>query len=112
MGKRPLQVRQMAVTVHDDPDVMLPLARSLVRELDQGQGVVVLTDIMGATPANIATRLEVPEKVAVVSGANLPMLIRALTYRNESLATVVSKAVSGGREGVQQLGETHAAGRG
>ena len=55
------------------------------------------------TPSNIATRLLVPGRVEGVSGASLPMLIRALNYRNEPLAEVVEKALSGGREGVARL---------
>src|SRR6266516_2789875 len=76
LGKRPLQVQQLGVTVHDDPDAILPQAQELVRQLDGGDGVLVLTDILGATPSNIATRLLRPGKVEGLSGASLPMLIR------------------------------------
>jgi PTS system mannose-specific IIA component len=110
LGKRPLQVRQVGVTVHDDPDAMLRQAQELVRQLDDGNGVLVLTDILGATPSNITTRLLHPGRVEGVAGVNLPMLIRALTYRNESLAAVVEKAVSGGCDGVVHIGG-HAASR-
>jgi PTS system ascorbate-specific IIA component len=100
LGKRPLRVRQVGVTVHDDPEAILPQARDLVAQLDDGDGVLVLTDIYGATPGNIALRLLVPGRVEGISGVNLPMLIRALTYRDQGLAAVVEKALSGGREGV------------
>ncbi len=103
LGKRPLYVRQLGVTVHDDPDEILPVAEDLIRFLDQGQGVLVFTDIFGATPANIANRLLVPGKVEGISGVNLPMLIRALTYRGEALETVLQKALSGGTEGVMRM---------
>ncbi len=108
LGKRPLRVRQVGLTVHDDPEAILQQARDLVRQLDQGEGVLVLTDILGATPSNLAARLAVPGKVEVLSGVNLPMLIRALTYRAQPLATVVGKAISGAREGVVHLGTTEA----
>ncbi len=103
LGKRPLYVRQLGVTVHDDPDEILPVAEDLIRFLDQGKGVLVFTDIFGATPANIANRLLVPGKVEGISGVNLPMLIRALTYRTEPLETVIQKALSGGTEGVMRM---------
>ena len=103
LGKRPLRVRQVGVTVHDDPEAILPQAQNLVRELNEGDGVLVLTDIYGATPGNIALRLLVPGRVEGVSGVNLPMLVRALTYRNEPLKTVITKAISGGIEGVMQM---------
>lgn len=113
LGRRPLRVRQLGVTVHDDPDAILPQAQDLVRQVDEGDGVLVLTDMIGATPSNIAARLSVPRKVEVVGGVSLPMLIRALTYRAQPLAAVVDKAISGGCEGVVHLGasEAHAATR-
>ena len=79
LGKRPLYLRQLGVTVHDDPDAILPVGEDLIRFLDQGQGVLVLTDIYGATPSNIAMKLIRPDRVEGVTGVNLPMLIRALT---------------------------------
>jgi PTS system ascorbate-specific IIA component len=103
LGKRPLQVRQLGVTVHDDPAAILPQAQELVRQLDSGEGVLVLTDILGATPSNIAARLLKPGRVEGLAGASLPMLIRALTYREEPLAEVVDKAVSGGHDGVVHM---------
>lgn len=103
LGKRPLYVRQLGVTVHDDPEEILPTAEDLIRFLDQGQGVLVMTDIYGATPSNIASRLLRPGKVEGIAGVNLPMLIRALTYRDEPLETVVTKALSGGTEGVTRM---------
>jgi PTS system mannose-specific IIA component len=103
LGKRPQQVSQLGVGLRDDPDTILPRALELLRQLDTGEGVLVLTDMLGATPSNIATRLLKPGRVEGLAGASLPMLIRALTYRDEPLAAVVEKAMSGGREGVVHL---------
>ena len=83
MGSRPPQLMQIGVTVHDDPQAILPQALKLVKQLDQGKGVLVLSDLYGATPCNIAAKLLIPGKVEGVAGVSLPMLIRALTYRNE-----------------------------
>ena len=106
LGKRPLYLRQLGVTVHDDPDAVLPMAEDLIRFLDQGQGVLVLTDIYGATPSNIAMKLIRPGHVEGVAGVNLPMLIRALTYRAEPLESVLEKALSGAIEGVMRMDKT------
>jgi len=103
LGKRPLYVRQLGVTVHDDPAEILPTAQDLIRFLDQGQGVLVMTDIYGATPSNIAAKLLEPGRVEGIAGVNLPMLIRALTYRDEPLETVVAKALSGGNDGMTRM---------
>ena len=104
LGKRPLFLRQLGVTVHDEPDAILPVGVDLIRFLDQGQGVLVLTDIYGATPSNIAMKLIEPGRVEGVAGVNLPMVIRALTYRDEPLESVLEKALSGAIEGVMRMG--------
>ncbi len=62
-----------------------------------------MTDIYGATPSNIAAQLLEPGRVEGIAGVNMPMLIRALTYRDEPLETVVVKALSGGTEGMTRM---------
>ncbi|OGA15371.1 MAG: PTS fructose transporter subunit IIA [Betaproteobacteria bacterium RIFCSPLOWO2_12_FULL_63_13] len=104
LGKRPPNMYQLGVTLHDDPDTILAKAQALVRQLDDGDGVIVFTDILGATPSNIASRLLRPGRVEGVSGVSLPMLIRALTYRNEPLAEVVSRAMNTARECTVHIG--------
>ena len=103
MGKRPQYLRQLGVTIHDDPDAILPQGRDLIRFLDQGQGVLVMTDIFGATPSNIACNLLVPGKVHGVSGVNLPMLIKSLTYREQPMDVLIEKAMAGAHEGVIRM---------
>lgn len=103
MGERPQHLLHLDVTIKDDPDATLSQALGLVQRLECGDGVLVLSDICGATPCNIASRLSNPGKVECLAGVNLPMLVRALTYRNEPLAVVVEKALSGGREGVMHI---------
>ncbi len=103
LGNRPQRLMQIGVGVRDDPQQILAQALELIGELDEGHGVLVMSDVFGATPSNIACKLLVPGRVEGVSGASLPMLVRALTYRNEPLRVVVGKAISGGVEGVLQL---------
>lgn len=103
MGKRPKHLMHLGVTIQDDPDVIIPKALELLKQLDCGDGVLILSDICGATPCNIANQLVDPGRVECLSGANLSMLVRALTYRNEPLESVVEKALSGGKEGVMRI---------
>jgi mannose PTS system EIIA component len=103
MGKRPLFLRQLGVTIHDDPDAILPQGRDLVRFVDQGDGVLILTDIFGATPSNIACRLLEPGRVEGISGVSLPMLIKALSYRELPLPELTEKTLSGAQEGVVHM---------
>ena len=63
-------------------------------------GVLVLSDMYGATPCNVSTSLAQAGKVECIAGASLPMLVRVLTYRHEPLTVVVQKALSGGQQGV------------
>ncbi|MDQ3188422.1 MAG: PTS fructose transporter subunit IIA [Pseudomonadota bacterium] len=78
-------------------------ARALVREIDRGEGVLILTDAFGATPANVAAQLADSERVAVIAGVNLPMLLRAVCYRGGPLSEVAEKALAGGRQGMLQI---------
>jgi mannose PTS system EIIA component len=103
LNKRPPRLKQLSITAQDDPYNLLPQARNLVKELDDGDGVLVLTDMYGGSPANIGAKLIVAGKVEGVAGVNLPMLIRVLTYRDKSLQTIITKAVSGGCDGVVRM---------
>ena len=103
LNKRPPRLKQLGVTAQDDPVMLLPQARTLVKELDTGEGVLILTDIYGGTPSNMASKLLIPGKVEAVAGVSLPMLIRVLTYRDRDLPTIVTKAISGGCEGVLRV---------
>jgi len=103
LNKRPTRVKQLSVTAQDDPALLLPQARTLIRELNGSEGVLVLTDMYGGTPCNIASKLVIPGKIEAVAGISLPMLIRVLNYRDRDLQTIVTKAISGGCEGVMRV---------
>lgn len=103
LGARPPRFETLSVAANDDPLDLLPAARDAVRRLDAGDGVLIFSDIYGATPCNLAGKLQQPGRVVLVTGVNLPMLVRAFTYRERGLDTMVTKAVSGGRDGVLRV---------
>jgi len=103
LGARPPQFETMSVRSTDDPLDLLPAARAAIARLDTGEGVLVLTDIYGATPANLANKLLSPGRVEGVAGVNLPMLVRAVTYRTKGMETMIRKTISGGCEGVVHI---------
>jgi len=103
LGNMPPQVATLSVWRQDDPDDLVLRARELIDNLDAGDGVLVLTDIFGATPGNVVSRLLQDGRIEGVSGASLPMLLRVLTRRNGSLADAVKRAVSGGADGVVHM---------
>jgi PTS system ascorbate-specific IIA component len=94
------RVRSLEVPIGQDSEQLRVRAAELARELDRGDGVLVLTDLYGATPSNIACRLVGLGGVAVVAGLNLAMLLRALNYGEEPLNIVAERAVNGGQRGV------------
>ena len=102
LGQTPVGVACCEV-INDTPPVeILRHCRQLAATIDQGEGVLVLTDLYGATPANIAYTLAgTRAHTRVVSGLNLPMLLRTLNYAALDLDALTEKALSGGRDGVR-----------
>jgi PTS system ascorbate-specific IIA component len=114
LGQRPPQFESFGIAAADDPLALLPKAQEAVARLDTGDGVLVFSDIYGATPCNLACKLLKPGRVEGVAGVNLPMLVRAFTYRTKGMETILKKAISGGCEGVLHvdIDPTYAATRG
>ena len=103
LGVRPAQVSTLSVWRQDDPDDLVLRARELMEQIDAGDGVLILTDIFGATPGNVVSKLLQDGKVEGVTGVSLPMLLRVLTGRNGSLSAAVQRALSGGAEGLVHM---------
>ncbi len=103
LNKRPPQIVQLGMAAQDDPLDALPLARDMLTLVDSGDGVLVLTDIYGATPSNLAMKLLEPGRVEVIAGVNLPMLLRAIAYRDKDMETLITRTVAGGRDGVLNM---------
>ena len=86
------------------PEEILAQAQGVINAAAPGRPALVLTDLFGATPCNIAQRLVAGRTGArLVSGVNLPMLLRAVSYRDEPLDVLVQRAVVGGTQGVMQV---------
>ncbi|NWG31880.1 MAG: PTS fructose transporter subunit IIA [Rhodocyclaceae bacterium] len=103
LNKRPLQLLQLGVAAGDDPNDLLPLAKKMLKLVDSGDGVLILTDIYGASPANLAGKLLKPGHVEGIAGVNLPMLLRALSYRDKDMETLLKRTTGGGRDGVLDM---------
>lgn len=103
LGSRPAQSSTLSVWRQDDPDDLVLRARELMEQIDAGDGVLILTDLFGATPGNVVSKLLEDGHVEGVSGVSLPMLLRVLTSRNGSIAAAVQRALSGGTEGLVHM---------
>jgi len=103
IGSIPPHLKSLSVMADDDPKSKEDEARALIKLLDTGEGVLLLTDIYGATPSNIAHRLCKPGHVEGVAGVNLPMLLRVACSPNLPLSEMAQRALQGGRDCIVAL---------
>lgn len=96
----PLNVKLLSANRDSDVDDLYESAILLIKELDNGDGVLVLTDLYGSTPSNIANSLHEYANINIVTGLNLSMLIRLFNYPDLKLADLTEKAYSGGIDGI------------
>jgi len=104
LGVRPLHIDVISVHKDGNPDDIVSNAEQLIKA---HPATLVLTDMYGSTPSNIACRLRDNNSVRVVGGINLPMLVRVLNYPGLGLDELVNKAVSGGKDGVMSCNTEH-----
>ncbi|WP_298138862.1 hypothetical protein [Acidiferrobacter sp.] len=100
LGQRPPALMAFPVHYETPPDELATALAKAIHAIDQGDGVLILADIYGATHINVACRLLARHRVELVTGLNLPMLIRVLNYRDAPLDDLIGKALSGGMEGI------------
>jgi len=100
IGSPPLAMAAVEVDPQADPEDIRNSATQLAAGLDSGDGVVIVTDLFGATPSNIAHSLALNGQWTVVHGLNLAMLIRACTYQHCSLQELTEKMIEGGKRSI------------
>lgn len=106
LGYCPLQTMCLEVPAGSNPEAIERQARLQLEKLDSGEGVLILTDLFGSTPSNIAQRLAENSHAAMVAGLNLPMLMRLYNYPADSLHSLSSKVAEGAIRGI--LRQIHA----
>ena len=97
LGELPNNLKSLSVSAGDDPQKKSVEAQAIIKELDTGSGVLILSDVYGATPSNIARQLCHVERVMGVAGVNLPMILRVVRYPDTTLPDLAKVAVEGGR---------------
>jgi PTS system ascorbate-specific IIA component len=100
LGELPAPVRIVTVSRDSQPDDIAERLEAVAAELDQGDGILILTDMYGATPTNIAQRIAAGRPVRIVTGVNLPMLLNVLNFPRRGLDDLARAALEGGRDGV------------
>ena len=96
------EVLALDVKADDTPEQSLLAAQQLWVDVPNGD-VLVLTDVLGATPANIAQQWARDRKAKIIAGVNLPMLLRSVCYRHEPIEGLVQRAMTGGALGVVEI---------
>lgn len=96
-------VSVLDVGAQEDPEVTLAHARTLLGQSGAAR-TLVMADVFGATPSNVAQRLVEGSAARMVVGVNLPMLLRAICYRNQPLDEQMARALVGGQQGMMQIG--------
>jgi PTS system ascorbate-specific IIA component len=100
LGTRPSGLDTQPIDYHQPPEILTQALAARIQKIDQGDGVLILADIYGSSHTNAACWLLAPGRVELVSGVNLPMLVRVLNYRNLPMSELLRKALSGGTEGI------------
>ena len=101
LGRKLKDVFFLAIEQSEDISASIARINSLIENADTGEGVLVLADLMGASPANLVSRALDDYHAVLVSGINLGMLIRVCNYRHQTLEQLVQSAVKGGRDAVK-----------
>lgn len=100
MGPLRLDTEVLEVRRVQDTEVLLRQGQRMLQRLDSGDGVLMLTDAYGSTPANIACRLGRAPRTRLVAGMNLPMVLRVFNYPRLDVDALARAAVEGGQRGV------------
>ncbi|MGB7182504.1 MAG: hypothetical protein WA888_18960 [Burkholderiaceae bacterium] len=103
-GSMQPQVAALDVIPDEDPALATEAAKVLCARINDGSGVLVLTDLPGATPSRIAASLAEPNRVVVVAGVNLPLLVKALAQRKgQELESLVDQLLLTARNSIEPM---------
>ncbi|VAW99334.1 PTS system, mannose/fructose/sorbose family, IIA component [hydrothermal vent metagenome] len=106
LGNCPLPVITLSIENDCDPEKKSAIVKKYIKKLDKDQGILILTDMYGSTPSNIACK-HISKNIKAVSGLNLPMLVKIFNYPNLDLNQLINKATSGGIDGVMTCKNDH-----
>jgi mannose PTS system EIIA component len=110
-GSIPEHIQAVDIPAHEDAKISFERVLAAAKAVEAHGELLVLTDVMGATPANVASRLMSQQssagmklKVHILAGLNLPMLMRAVSYKDDALDVLAQKTLQGGQNGILRLG--------
>ena len=98
-------VQALDIAPNASPEESLVLAKAAMAKLNTPE-VLLLSDVFGATPSNVAQKLNDGIDTRLLTGVNLPMLLRSVCYRHETLDALAARAQAGGSQGIMPVGCT------
>lgn len=105
-GDLPLPSATVELEANADPELLVPKLKKVAKAMNQGDGVLVLTDLFGSTPSNIAHNIQDCQNIRIVTGLNLPMLLRVMNYPQLNVIQLAEKARTGGQCGIIECKKT------
>ena len=103
LDKYPVSVESVAINSKNDLNYYSNIIAQKIQELESGNGVLIMTDIYGATPCNLLNKFIVKEEVEVVAGINLPMLIKAISDRKDNLSLLANDSIECAKKNIKKL---------
>jgi len=103
MGKTFSKVKTIGIPGNLSPDklgIYADQIKSTIEQLDKGKGVLIMTDMIGATPNNLALYFSEQKQVKIISGLNLPMLMRVINYSDQPLELLAKIGIVGANKGI------------
>ena len=100
LGSRPPQLETTDLDYAASPEHVDAILRQCLQKVDSGDGALILADVYGATHTNVACRLLARGRIELITGVNLPMLLRVINYRQLKMDDLIDKALSGGSGGI------------
>ena len=105
-GSIPDKIQALDIPAHEDTKISTQRLKAAVDLVSESKQVLILTDILGATPANVAGKFaqnDTENQIMVITGLNLSMLLRAVSHRHEPIEQIVEKSLQGGTQGVVKI---------
>tara|TARA_B100001250_G_C19640776_1_gene718159 strand:- start:585 stop:965 length:381 start_codon:yes stop_codon:yes gene_type:complete len=103
LDNNPTSLQFLSINSNNDLNHYSDIISQKIYKLDNGDGVLILTDIYGATPCNLLKKFITKNKVAVIAGVNLPMLIKAISDRKDNLNILVNDCLNCAKKNIKKI---------
>ena len=103
LDKYPSSVESISINSSDNLNQYNDIISQKIKDLNKGSGVLIMTDIYGATPCNLLNKYIINDKVEVVTGINLPMLIKAISDRKDNIKTLITDSIECAKKNIKKI---------